>query len=43
VTPLDPATFTIVAIIAAAAGLGAATIPAIAALRVDPAVALRGD
>ncbi|HEY7499563.1 MAG TPA: ABC transporter permease [Vicinamibacterales bacterium] len=43
VSPLDPATFALVSIVAAAAGLGAAALPAISALRVDPAVALRGE
>lgn len=43
VTPVDPVTFAIVSIVAAVAGLGAATLPAMTALRVDPAIALRGE
>jgi putative ABC transport system permease protein len=43
VTPFDPTTFAIVAIIATLAGLGAAALPAFAALRVDPAGVLRGE
>ncbi len=43
VAPFDPATFAIVAIVAAVAGLGAGVLPAMAAARIDPADALRAD
>jgi putative ABC transport system permease protein len=43
VRPIDPATFAIVTIVTVAAGLSAAALPALAALRVDPATALRSE
>jgi putative ABC transport system permease protein len=43
VTPVDPVTFVLVSIVATVAGLGAAALPAMSALAVDPAVALRGE
>ena len=43
VTPLDPPTFLVVAIITAAAGLLATAMPAVTAMRIDPTAALRGE
>src|SRR5262249_53798955 len=41
VSPTDPPTFTIVCVLLAISGIGAASVPALRAARVDPMVALR--
>jgi hypothetical protein len=43
IAPFDPLTFLGVAVIAAAAGLLATVVPALTAMRVDAATALKGD
>jgi ABC-type antimicrobial peptide transport system permease subunit len=43
VAPGDPATFLAVSLLMAAAGLGACTVPAIRAARLDPLVAMRAE
>ena len=43
VTPLDPPTFLVAAIVTAAAGLLATAMPALTAMRIDPTAALKGE
>ena len=43
IAPLDPPTFLAVAVIASAAGLLATVVPALTAMRVDAAAALKGE
>ncbi len=43
VTPLDPPTFLVVAIITGAAGLLATAMPAVTAMRINPTAALKGE
>ena len=43
ITPLDPPTFLVAAMVTAAAGLLATAMPALTAMRIDPTVALKGE